>query len=132
MSAPPQTRKAADQPPVEFEERSLAVASGSVLFRAVNEQIHLLAEGFAAEEQLELLCECERENCFARLSVAPADYEAIRRFPTRFLITPEHVSADERIVEETNGYVVVEKLGAAAQAAILRDPRRQTDHQPTR
>jgi hypothetical protein len=132
MSALSQTRKAADQPPADGDEHSRAEASGSMLFRAVNEQIHLIAEGFAVAEELELLCECNRRDCFAHLSVAPADYEAIRRFPTRFLITPAHVGADERIVAETDGYVVVEKLGAAAQAAILRDPRRQTDHQPTR
>jgi hypothetical protein len=132
MSAPPHTRKVPDQPPADGNKRSLAADSGSVLFRAVNEQIHLLTEGFAAEEELELLCECDRRNCFARLSVAPADYEAVRRFPTRFLITPEHVGAEDRIVEETSGFLVVEKVGAAAQAAILRDPRRQTAHQPTR
>jgi hypothetical protein len=131
MSASPQTRKAAAQPPVDGNERSLATAPTSVLFRAVNEQIHLIAESFAVDEELELFCECNRRNCFARLSVAPADYEAIRRFPTRFLTTPEHVSAEERIVEKTNGYVVVEKVGPGAKPAILLDPRRQTDHHPT-
>jgi hypothetical protein len=132
MSAPPQTRKAAAQPPVDSHKRSLAMAPTSVVFRAVNEQIHLIAAGFAIDEELELFCECERRNCFARLSVAPAHYETIRRFPTRFVTTPEHVSADERIVEETNGYVVVEKVGPGAKPAILLDPRRQTDHRPTR
>jgi len=130
MSAPPDQERRRTAA-ADGDGRSLAVA-GSVAFRAVNEQIYLIAERSPSLRRLQLHCECERENCFARLFVAPADYEAIRRFPTRFVIAPEHVSADERIVEETHGYVVVEKLGAAAQAAILRDPRRQTDHQSTR
>jgi hypothetical protein len=46
-----------------------------------------------------------------------------RRFPTRILVRLEHLSADERIVEETTGYAVVEKVGPGARTAILLDRR---------
>jgi hypothetical protein len=51
----------------------------------------------------------------------------VRRFPTRYLSKLDHVAADERIVGEDAGYVVVEKIGAAAERAILEDPRRSAD-----
>jgi hypothetical protein len=54
----------------------------------------------------------------------------VRRFPTRFLVKPGHVTAgSERIVELADGYVVVEKLGASAATAIRLDPRRTPDRE---
>jgi hypothetical protein len=133
MSAtPPQAPSVPVQPRAVGDKSTLAAASRSVVFRAVNEQIRQIAESFAVNGELELICECDRGNCFARLSVSPLEYEAVRRFPTRFLAKREHVGADERIVEETDGYVVVEKIGPAVEPAIRLDPRRQTDRQATR
>jgi predicted methyltransferase len=49
----------------------------------------------------------------------------VRRFPTRFLVKREHVAREgERIVEQNDGYVIVEKYGDAAVTAIQHDPRR--------
>jgi hypothetical protein len=96
------------------------------LFRDLNEAIRRVADGFAVEEPLELVCECGRGNCFARLSVSHQAYEAVRRFPARFLIRVDHQSADERVVEEASGYAVVEKVGSGAEDAIVVDGR--NDH----
>lgn len=97
-----------------------------VLFRELNEEIRRIAESFDADEALELCCECEFD-CFARLSVSRQQYEAVRRFPTRFLVLADHVSPEERIVELMSGSsaVVVEKLGAGARTAILGDSRKR-------
>jgi hypothetical protein len=103
MSETPQATRAPGSKPAPVRARSL--------FRSLNEEIHRISASFAVEEELALVCECERGDCFARLSVSAEDYEAVRSVPSRFLIKPEHVSADERIVRETNGYAVVEKLG---------------------
>jgi hypothetical protein len=105
-------------------------ARSQALFRELNEEIRRIADSFGIDEDLELVCECEHGDCFARLPVSPDDYETVRRFPTRFLIKPEHVGADDRIVHETARYVVVEKIGPSAETAILRDPRKRALQRP--
>jgi hypothetical protein len=122
VSAPPKTvpRGAADG-----ARRKRGGVHSQALFRAVNEEICRLGDGFAVLKQLEFVCECEREDCFARFPLSLDDYEAIRRFPARFLVQAEHVGADDRIVGERDDYVVVEKVGAGAETAILLDPRRR-------
>ena len=104
---------------------SVAGVPSAVLFRAVNEEVERIADSFAFGEELELVCECEFGPCLARISVSRDAYEAVRRFPTRFLLKAEHVGADDRVVEQTAGYVVVEKIGRTAESAIRSDPRRQ-------
>ena len=113
-------------PPLQAEllrERSRAEEASAgttgignqALFRDLNEQIRRIAETFAVEGPLQLLCECEQGDCLARLSVSPREYEALRRFPTRFLTRADHVCDDERVVQEMAGWVVVEKIGDGAQ-----------------
>jgi hypothetical protein len=95
-----------------------------LLFREVNEQILMLDSDH--HEELELVCECGDDRCFDRLAVPPADYEDVRRFPSRFVVKPGHLNGDgERIVIECSAFMVVEKTGAAAAAAISSDPRRR-------
>jgi len=105
-------------------------ASGAlrqVLFRDLNEEIRQIADSFDPDEALELCCECELGDCSARLSVSHEQYEAVRRFPTRFLVLADHVSPEERIVEVLSGTdsVVVEKVGSGARTAILGDSRKR-------
>jgi hypothetical protein len=107
------------------EERAQA------LFREVNEQIRRASDGFSGDGhgalELELLCECSDPACLQRLVASAEEYEAVRRFPTRFLVRPGHFSpANERVVDETAAFVVVEKFGPDAQLAIELDPRRRT------
>jgi hypothetical protein len=98
-----------------------------VLFRELNEEIRRITDTFDVDEGLELCCECELGECFARLRVSHQQYETVRRFPTRFLVLADHVSPEERIVEVLSGsdFVVVEKVGAGARTAILWDSRRR-------
>jgi hypothetical protein len=105
-------------------------ARSQALSRELNEDIRRIADSFGIDEDLELVCECEHGDCFARLPVSPDDYETVRRFPTRFLTKPEHVGPDDRIVHETARYVVVEKIGPSAETAILRDPRKRAPQRP--
>ena len=98
-----------------------------LLFREANEQLFhahpRLGEG---SETLSLLCECQRRSCVENLRLTRTAYDAVRRFPTRFLLDPEHVlTLDERVVEAASGYVVVEKVGTSAQLAIRLDPRKR-------
>lgn len=92
-----------------------------ILFRRLNEEIRSIA----GEEDLVVMCECVNDACVERLVVPVEVYEAVRRFPTRFLVKDGHVAVDaERSVEEHDGVVVVEKTGAGAEDAIVLDPRR--------
>jgi hypothetical protein len=96
-----------------------------LLRRSVNEQVLGLTARFAGAAEVELLCECAKPGCRELVTIAPDGYEDVRRFPTRFLTRPGHSSNEsERIVSEGPEHIVVEKLGADAQAAIRTDPRR--------
>jgi len=78
----------------------------------MNEEIRRLAESYAVVDDLDLVCECEADDCFAPIAVSPSAYEAMRASDARFLVKRDHVGPDERIVEEAAHYVVVEKIAA--------------------
>ena len=94
------------------------------LFREVNERIAELNQTFQVEGRSEFLCECGREECKEPVSISIHDYEAVRRAPTRFFVLPGHEDTSvESVVERSERYVVVEKLGEAAEEADDLDPR---------
>ncbi len=112
-----------------FEERKDAIeaAKHQVLFRDVNEQIKTLNEAFETiTRESEFLCECANTNCMEHVTMTVVEYEAVRRFPTRFVVltTPGHVFPEiERVAAEHDGYFVVEKFGEAGKTALRLDPR---------
>jgi len=107
--------------PTKRLARSSQDARSQLLFRELNEQIRKIAAG----GDVDAVCECVNDACFDRLVVPLDEYEAVRRFPTRFVVKEGHVTHDvERAVESCAGYVVVEKSGADAEHAIMLDPRR--------
>ena len=94
----------------------------------MNEQILAISDGFALGDDLDLICECSYDGCCERLRLSRDSCDAIRRFPTRFVVRPGHHSRqEERVVEGSDGYFVVEALGTAAEFAIQFDPRKATD-----
>jgi hypothetical protein len=68
-----------------------------------------------SEEELEsetvpFVCECGNADCISALTVTVAEFEDAHSAPDRFIVRPEHVYPDvERILEEHDGYWVVEK-----------------------
>jgi hypothetical protein len=96
------------------------------LLREVNEEIERVnGDWEVAGKDTLLLCECDNRDCQEQIEIGFTDYERLRRFPTRFLVKPEHVAREgERIVEQNDGHVIVEKVGDAAVTAIQHDPRR--------
>jgi hypothetical protein len=97
------------------------------LLREVNERIEQLDRSWESEWIAGILCECGRPDCTEKIEITAAAYERVRRFPTRFLVRPGHATTgSERIVEQTSDYVVVEKVGHAAETAIQLDPRRRS------
>jgi hypothetical protein len=108
-----------------MDERERRTGLNEALFREVNERIERLSRGVRADEQLEIICECGDIDCDARLTLTVADYESVRADPTRFVVCPGHEVADvERVVEERDGYLVIEKRpGGPAELSELSDPR---------
>ena len=98
------------------------------LRREVNEQIRKLGAGPDVDpgDSIDVVCECAYSGCTGRLTMPLADYESVRRFPTRFLVKAGHeVSEFDRVVGESDSYVVVEKVGRGGSYAVAADPRRR-------
>jgi hypothetical protein len=100
------------------------------LRREVNEQISSLNYdlGISGDDGMKVLCECVHANCTGRIEMTVSDYETVRRFPTRFFVKAGHELAEaERIVTESDGYVVIETTGSSGLRAVASDPRRRTN-----
>jgi len=96
------------------------------LLREVNERIEQLDQEWSISGTVSLLCECGNIGCFERVEISAADYDAVRRFPTRFLVKPGHLAREgDRVIGETANCVIVEKTGPSATDAIRLDPRRR-------
>jgi hypothetical protein len=107
-------------------EHERRVAVNEAVFREVNERLRELNETFTTHhEQIDLICECADPGCVAHLAMTPDEYAALRASPRRFVVVPGHDVGPhvERVVERREGYVVVEKVGEAAEPAIATDPR---------
>lgn len=112
-------------PLLPYGDQRAGGVPNQLLFRELNEQ--LLARRASAGGKVDVVCECEHRGCSERISIALDRYEAIRRFPTRFVVAPGHwAGGDERVVEERDGFSVVEKTGPSARIAIRLDPRSRT------
>jgi 5-bromo-4-chloroindolyl phosphate hydrolysis protein len=105
--------------PMPDEEREIRAARNQTIFRAVNERMRTLNEAIRGMSDLSTIaCECANINCVEQLDIAPGDYEAVRASPRRFVVLPGHVYPDiEQVVEQAEGFVVVEKLAQAGETA---------------
>lgn len=95
------------------------------LFREVNERIEDVGTTFAPDDApMEFLCECDDPECVGRVSATRSEYEAIRAVATHFVVLPGHEDPGvEHVVQRTEGFLVVEKEGEAADEAQEDDPR---------
>jgi hypothetical protein len=86
-------------------------AQVQALMRELNEQVYAMAAKVEHDESVLLICECVNSGCSTPLSVTRTGYERVRDSPMTFVVKPGHVlPEEERVVEETPDYVVVEKL----------------------
>jgi hypothetical protein len=112
--------------PIDFsEQRQREIGQRQSLFREVNERIERLSERFAVGDAIRIVCECGSSGCSEAIELTAAQYEELRLIPTHFAVIRGHeIPAVERVVEEHELFVVVEKLGEGAIDAIKLDPRR--------
>jgi hypothetical protein len=109
-------------------ERERRIAENEALFRDLNEEVGVVAHSFSSggeERTFDFLCECGDATCATPVPLTLAAYEELRGSPIRFFVVPGHQSDDvEVVVAAHEHYVVVEKIGDAAEIARERDPRR--------
>jgi hypothetical protein len=106
-------------------DREDRIAKNEAVSREINEGIEEAMTSVSPEGYVRMLCECGRPSCDRLIAIAVAEYEDARDDPRRFVVAAEHVIPDvERVVAETERYVVVEKReGAPAEIAEESDPR---------
>jgi hypothetical protein len=97
------------------------LARNEVMFRAINERIRELAGRFqhAAGEPLAFVCECSDETCVERVELTTQQYDDVRAIPARFVVRPGHEATPlvERVVYRSEHFVIVRKVGLAAEIA---------------
>lgn len=99
------------------EER---VARNEELFQVVNRQIEKLEKTLGSRKTFAMVCECGKKHCLEGFEVEPAVYQRVRANPLLFFVVPGHEDEGvEKVVDRTSRYLVVEKVGRAAE--VVRD-----------
>ena len=86
--------------------------------RSLNERIADAQEDAGSTDDLQLVCECALADCDAGIVVPASRFEQLREDDLHYLVVPGHVIHEvEHEVAHGDGWVMVEKFGAAAGAA---------------
>ena len=99
-----------------MDERQERIAKNETVFRAANREIEHGGEeeGGGPDRVIEVLCECGREGCSGVITLTVADYDGVHTQRDRFVVVPGHETTEiENVVEERDGYFVVDKFGEA-------------------
>ncbi len=105
-----------------MDPRERRMAENEALFREVNERVQDAAENGGGD--YDYFCECANVDCTFRLSLAPAQYEAIRADPKQFVVLPLHYTPEvENLVAENETHWIVRKDGEAGEYVEKLDPR---------
>jgi hypothetical protein len=103
------------------QEREVRAARNQSLFRAINKKLETLNDAFdELTESSTISCECADVICVEMLEINPDEYRAVRAEPRHFVVLAGHVYPEvETVVRESDGYVVVEKIGAGGDMAEI-------------
>lgn len=72
----------------------------------------------ALDAPLTILCECANPECNESIELSQDDFAALRDDNSRFIVAEGHVLHDvEHVVRRGDGWMIVEKRGAAAREA---------------
>jgi hypothetical protein len=106
------------------DESALRLAGNEAFFRKVNEAIERGQWPGEDNAPVGFRCECARLCCNDLIVLTLAEYERVRAHSRRFIVLAGHERPGlESVVETRTGYVVVQKLEAAAELARATDPR---------
>ncbi len=108
-----------------MDERDRRIAENETRFREVNERLESVQTSVGTGNGgIAILCECGDSDCIEQITLALADYEAVRADPVAFLVKPGHEAPEaEQLVERHGDYNVVRKQGEAGELANEHDPR---------
>jgi hypothetical protein len=96
-------------------DRKTRIEENEKLFREVNERVAQMHRGLQTGVDPEWVCECGEATCFEKVRVPLERYREIRARANWFFVKPGHEKPDaERVVEQDDGFLVVEKDGLAA------------------
>jgi hypothetical protein len=110
---------------MNFDQRA---ARNEELVRDVNRQIEEGARLHDVTSSMPLHCECAQPGCLEKIEVDPKTYEPILDERYRFIVVAAHVQPEvEKVVEEHEDFVVVEKIDEARQQIDADHP--QSRHQ---
>jgi hypothetical protein len=108
---------------MDFAERA---ARNEEVVREVNERIEKGAELHGVDSAMPFHCECGQAPCLEKVDLAPARYARILADRYRFIVVPGHEQPSvERVVEEHDNVLIVEKIGEAREQ-IDKDHPQQT------
>jgi hypothetical protein len=108
----------------KLDRQRQRAAKGQSLFREVNERTEDLS---ASASFTTFICECMDESCDQNVAVTIEEYEHLRSDANTFMVLPGHdVPEVEEIIETTDRYVIVSKLGVGKAVAVRLDPRSRT------
>jgi hypothetical protein len=117
---------------MDFAERA---ARNEEVVRDVNKQIEEGAELHGVESPMPFHCECGQTPCLEKVDLPPSLYERILANRYRFIVVPGHVQPEvERVVEEQEKFLIVEKIGEAREQIDEDHPQqlhRSSDDQAT-
>lgn len=107
---------------VDHELTLVRIAENQSVFREANERIEVGAEGAAIFGAVPFICECPRRACTEIVRLTLDQYEDVRAVSVRFFTIRGHQdiateAGAARVVEEREGYVVVDKVGVAGEVA---------------
>jgi hypothetical protein len=108
------------------ERSAERAAANEARFREANEQIdEKVQELGSLDRSAPYLCECEEERCTTVVLLTAAEYEDVRSESRRFVVAPGHEDGDSRVVDQRNGFTVIEKTGEEGRIVEELDPRRK-------
>src|SRR3954464_11441574 len=98
-------------------------AENEAIFRDANERILAVRRELAIDGKTPFFCECDDASSRELIRPAPHQYEAVRANAASFVIARGHPHDSGPVLSEHDGYLVVEKEGAARRVALETDPR---------
>jgi hypothetical protein len=105
------------------EER---IVNNEALFRSANERMAAWEEQHTEEPAEPYFCECADPDCREKVSLHQHEYEAVRAHSRRFFVVAGHETPDvETVIDEHDGWIVVEKDPEVTDVAVATDPRRE-------
>ena len=97
------------------------VVNNEIAFRSANNGLRDKFVELGGHDLVPFLCECGEFTCTTIVRVSLELYASIRDQPAWFLISPGHKQLDsERVVEQGDGYEIIEETGAAGELARAR------------